>query len=67
MNIWVYENDQLKKIKPYALDLINKHSEYIKEQTLSKELFVNKENSFEFSFDVKIGDIDLKISFDVER
>lgn len=28
MNIWVYENDQLKKIKPYALDLINKHSEY---------------------------------------
>lgn len=59
LNLYINDNDMI--------EAINKHSEYIKEQTLSKELFINVENNLKFSFDTKIGDINFKISFDVEK
>lgn len=57
LNLSTNDNDMI--------EAINKHSEYIKEQTLSNELFINKENNYQFSFDVKVGDVDLSINFNI--
>lgn len=49
------------------IEAINKYSNYLKEQTLSDNLFVNKNEDNQFSFDLKVNGNDLKISFDKRK
>ena len=49
------------------IEAINKYSNYLKEQTLSDNLFVNKNGNNQFSFDLKVNSNDLKISFDKRK
>lgn len=59
LNLSTIDND--------IIEAINKHSEYIKEQTLSKELFINSENNFKFIYNISINNVNLEINFDIEK
>lgn len=49
------------------IEAISKYSNYLKEQTLSDNLFINKNSNNQFSFDLKINGNDLKISFNKRK